>query len=72
MNGVIQFATKAIVLLVVAVCFALARKYLKPSARLSETQLSALDAGFQQTKWAVGISMIAIAVIFAWTFQVLA
>jgi hypothetical protein len=67
MNGVIQFAAKAIVPLVVAVCFALARKYLKPSARLSETQLSALDARFQQTKWVVGISMIAVAVLFAWT-----
>ena len=67
MNGVIQFAAKAIVPLVVAVCFALARKYLKPSARLSETQLSALDARFQQTKWVVGISMIVVAVLFAWT-----
>lgn len=62
----VQFAAKAFVPLVVAVCFALARKYLKPSARMSE-QLSALDARFQQTKWVVGISMIAVAVLFAWT-----
>jgi len=67
MNGVIQFAAKAIVPLAVAVCFALGRKYLKPSARLSETQLSVLDGRFQQTKWVVGISMIAVAVLFAWT-----
>jgi hypothetical protein len=67
MNGVIQFAGKALVPVVVGVCFALARKYLKTSAPLSDTQLSALDARFQQTKWAVGISMIAVAVLFAWT-----
>jgi len=67
MNGVIQFAAKALVPVVVAVCFALARKYLKPSARLSEMRLSALDARFQQTKWVVGVSMIAVAVVFAWT-----
>jgi len=34
-NGVIQFAAKAIVPVGVAVCFALAHKYLTPSARLS-------------------------------------
>jgi hypothetical protein len=66
MNSVIQFATKAIVPLVVAICFTLARKYLKSSARLSETQLSELDARFQETKWVVGITMIAVAVLFAW------
>jgi hypothetical protein len=65
MNGLIEFAAKAVVP-VVAVCIALARKYLKPSARLSETQLSALDARFQQTKWVVGTSMIVVAVLFAW------
>jgi len=66
MNSAIQFATKAIVPLVVAICFTLARRYLKPSARLSETQLSKLDARFQETKWVVGISMIAVAALFAW------
>jgi hypothetical protein len=66
MNGVIQFAAKAIVLLAVAFCFALARKYLKTSNRLSETQLSALDARFQQTKWVVGSSVVTVAVLFAW------
>ena len=30
-------------------------------------QLSALDARFQQTKWVVEVSMIAVAVVFAWT-----
>jgi hypothetical protein len=67
MNGVIEFAARAAIPLVVAVCFALARKYLKPSARLSESQLSALDGRFQQTKWMVGTSMIAVAILFAWT-----
>ena len=67
MDGVIQFAAKAMVPVVVAVCFALARKCLKPSARLSELQLSALDARFQQTRWVIGISMTAVAVLFAWT-----
>ena len=67
MSGVGQFAAKAIVPVVVAVCLALARKYLKPSARLSEAQLSALDERFQRTKWVVGISIVAVALIFVWT-----
>lgn len=49
-----------------AICFALARKYQKPSSRLSEEQLSLLDARFQHTKWVVGVSMVLVAVLFAW------
>jgi hypothetical protein len=67
MHDVIEFAAKATVPVVVAVGFALARKYLKPSARLSEAQLSALDARFQHTKWVVGVSMISVAAVFVWT-----
>lgn len=67
MNGAIQFAAKALVPVGVGVSFAFARKYLKPAARLSETQLSALDARFQQTKLVVAIVMIAVAILFAWT-----
>jgi hypothetical protein len=67
LNGVIQFGGGAIVPVAVAVCFALFRKYLKPSARLSETQLSVLDARFQQSKWVVGACMIVVVVIFSWT-----
>ncbi|HKN17730.1 MAG TPA: hypothetical protein VJX47_12345 [Candidatus Sulfotelmatobacter sp.] len=66
MDGPTQFAAKALVPVAVAVCFALARKYLKPQARLSETQLSALDGRFEQIKWVVGVSMIAVANLFAW------
>jgi len=51
---------------VAAVCFVLARKYLKPSARLSEEQLSVLDGRFQHTKWVVGVSMVLVVVVFAW------
>jgi hypothetical protein len=71
MGGAIQFAAKGLVPVVIAACFVIARKYLKPSARLSETQLSALDARFQQTKWVVGAGMIAVAVLFAWTTHLL-
>jgi hypothetical protein len=67
MSGVTQFVAKAIVPAAVGVSFAIARKYLKPSVRLSESELSALDARFQQTKWVVGVSMIVVAVVFAWT-----
>src|SRR5580704_344808 len=66
MSEEIQFAAKAIVPVAVVVAFALARKYLKPSARLSEAQLSALDARFQRIKWFVGASMIGVAVVFVW------
>lgn len=66
MSGAIQFAVRAVVPVAVAVAFALARKYLKPSARLSEAQLSALDTRFEQTKWVVGISLIVVGVLFAW------
>jgi hypothetical protein len=66
MNGII-LAAKTMVPLVVAVWFVPARKYLKASDRLSETQLFALDARFQQIKWVVGIGMIAVAILFAWT-----
>jgi hypothetical protein len=66
MNVIAEFATRAIVPFVVAVCFVLARKYLKPSARLSEEQLSVLDGRFQHTKWAVGVSMVLVVVVFAW------
>jgi hypothetical protein len=64
MSDITQSAARAIVPVVVVTCFALARKYLKPSARLSEAQLSALDARFGQTKWVVGVSMLAVAVTF--------
>lgn len=67
MSDVIRFAGKALVPIVVAVAFALARKYLKPSARLSEAELSALDARFRGTKWMVGVSMVAVGVVFAWS-----
>jgi hypothetical protein len=40
---------------------------LRPSAPLSEAELSSLDTRFQQTKWLVGTSMIAIAAAFAWS-----
>jgi hypothetical protein len=66
MSEAIQFAAKAIVPVAVGVGFAFARKYLKPSARLSEAQLSALDARFRKTKWFVVAGMIAVAVIFVW------
>ncbi len=66
MSEVIQFAAKAIVPVAVAIGLAFARKYLKPSTRLSEAQLSALDERFQHTKWAVGVGMIAVAVVFVW------
>jgi hypothetical protein len=66
MSDVLQFAAKAIVPAAVAIGFALGRKYLKPSARLSEPQLSALDERFQRTKWVVGASLIAVAIVFAW------
>jgi hypothetical protein len=66
MSEVIQFATRAIVPAAVAIGLVLARKYLKPSARLSEAQLSALDERFQRTKWVVGTSLIAVAVVFVW------
>jgi hypothetical protein len=67
MSGAIQFAAKAIVPIAVGVGIALARKYLKPSVRLSEAQLFALDARFQRTQWVVGVSLIAVAVVFVWT-----
>ena len=67
MTDAIQFAAKAIVPIAVAVGFALARKYVKPSTRLSEAQLSALDTRFEHTKWVVGISMVAVAALFVWT-----
>jgi hypothetical protein len=38
----------------------------KTSARLSEAQLSALDDRFRHTKWAVGITVIAVGVAFVW------
>jgi hypothetical protein len=66
MSNLTDFASRAIVPALVAVCFGLARKYLKPSARLPEDQLSALDARFRRTKWVVGVSMIAIGVAFVW------
>jgi hypothetical protein len=66
MKGVIQFAARGLVPIVVLMCFALARKYLKPAVRLSERQLSALDARFEQTKWAVNVSMMCVAALFAW------
>jgi hypothetical protein len=67
MNVATQFAGKAMVPIAVGVGFALARKYLKPSVRLSEAQLSALDGRFQRTQWVVGASLIAVAVVFVWT-----
>jgi hypothetical protein len=66
MSELIQFAAKAIVPAAVVIGFALARRYLKPSAPLSEAQLSALDERFQRTRWVVGASVIAIAVAFVW------
>jgi hypothetical protein len=58
---------KAAVPVAVGVGLALARKYVKPSARLSEMQLSALDDCFRQTQWIVGISVVAVGVVFVWT-----
>lgn len=66
MSDVTNFVSRAIVPALVAVCFGLARKYLKPSARLPEDQLSALDARFRHTKWVVGVSMFVIGVVFVW------
>jgi len=57
---------KAVVPVAVRGGFALARKYVKPSARLSEMQLSALDVCFRQTQWIVGISVVAVGVVFVW------
>lgn len=71
MSAIADFVTRAIVPFAVAVCFALARRYLKPSVRLPEDQLSALDERFRHTKWMVGISMVVVMVAFAWiTHQV--
>jgi hypothetical protein len=66
MSGVTDFAARAIVPALVAVCFGLARKYLKPSVRLPEDELSALDGRFGNTKWAVGIGMVAVGIAFVW------
>lgn len=66
MNGLTTFASSAMVLAIVVVCFGLARRYLKPSARLPEARLSALDERFQLTKWVVNVGMIAVGVAFAW------
>ena len=66
MSAITDFASRAIVPALVGVCFGLARKYLKPSIRLPEEELSALDERFRHTKWAVGVSMIAIGVAFVW------
>jgi hypothetical protein len=67
MIDVTNFASRAIVPTLVAVCFGLARKYLKPSVLLPEKKLAELDARFQQTKWVVGVGMIAIVGAFVWT-----
>ncbi len=67
MTDLIELLGKAVVPVAVGVGFALARKYVKPSARLSELQLSALDDRFRQTKWMVGISVVAVGVVFVWT-----
>jgi|SRR5579872_295829 len=66
MSDLTDFASRAVVPAIVAVCFGLARKYLKPSIRLPEHQLSILDERFQKTKWMVGISEIAVLVAFVW------
>ena len=66
MSHLTDLASSAIVPAIVALCFGLARKYLKPSIPLPENQLSVLDDRFQRTKWVVGISMIVVAVAFAW------
>src|ERR1700675_2165506 len=66
MTDVANFVSRAIVPALVAVCFGLARKYLKPSVRLPEDQLSALDERFRHTKRVVVVSMIAIGVAFVW------
>jgi hypothetical protein len=67
MSGATQLAAKAIVPIAVVVGIALARRCLRPSVRLSEAQLFALDARFQRTQWVVGVSLIAVAVVFVWT-----
>ena len=67
MTDLIELLGKAAVPIAVGVGFALARKYVKPSARLSEVQLSALDDRFRQIKWIVGISVVAVGVVFVWT-----
>jgi hypothetical protein len=66
MSDVTNLASRAIVPAVVAVCFGLARKYLKPSVRLPEGELSALDGRFGNTKWLVGIGMITVGIAFVW------
>jgi hypothetical protein len=67
MSDVINYASRAMVPAFVAVCFGLARKYLKPSVRLPEDQLSALDTRFRHTKWVVVVGLIAIGVAFVWS-----
>ena len=66
MSDNVEFGARAAVTVAVALCFALARKYLKPSAQLSEQQLSILDARFRHTKWVVGTGMVATGIGFAW------
>jgi hypothetical protein len=67
MREFIEFLQSGAVPLAVAAGFVLARKYAKPSVRLSEEQLSDLDDRFVRTKWVVGISIVAVGVVFALT-----
>jgi hypothetical protein len=67
MSGATQFAARAIVPIAVGIGIAIARKYLKPSVRLPEAQLFALDARFRRTQWVVGVSLIVVAVAFVST-----
>jgi hypothetical protein len=67
MTDISESLGKAVVPVAVGGGFALARKYVKPSARLSEMQLSALDDCFRQTHWIVRISVVAVGVVFVWT-----
>src|SRR6185437_5792236 len=67
MTNLTEITPRAIVPLVVVGCFALARKYVKPSARLSYEELSELDSRFTQTKWIVNLAMVAVSVVFGWS-----
>jgi len=72
MSGIIELGAKAAVPAAVALALALARKYLKPSARVSPQQLLALDPQFQDIKWVVGVAMVAVGfVFFSVTYYVL-
>lgn len=66
MGGLTELAARAVVPAAVGVGFALARKYVKPSVRLSEYELSVLDERFRRTKWIVGTSMVGVCVVFFW------